>query len=132
MMKKPQFRKIALWGLVWSLVLCVSMSCSPENLREGDLTGDISILASASGHKWAVGDSVFVTLLGGGSARLNVVSIRATGSAVLQGTLPEGKTLEGIAIFPYGDYLRTDSGYQLIFKIRMRMVQKTAPFLSRL
>lgn len=113
MMKKPQFRKIALWGFVWSLVLYVSMSCSPENLREGDLTGDISILASASGHKWAVGDSVFVTLLGGGSARLNVVSIRATGSAVLQGTLPEGKTLEGIAIFPYGDYLRTGSGYQL-------------------
>ena len=96
------FRVLAAAAL--SALLC-SASCSREKpgLTPG---GPVSLTATAEGYKWAVGDAVFVTLSGGGSARLEVTQVKPTGTAVLEGSLPEGKALEGVAVFPYGSYQR--------------------------
>lgn len=113
------------------LALSISVSCT-DGLLGGDTPngGEVSILASASGHKWVKGDAIFVTLSGGGSAKLLVDSVRVTGSAVLKGDLPKGKVLEGIAVFPYGDYRKEGSGYALTLPEEYEDVAADRAFLA--
>ena len=89
----------------FAVALLVSASCSQEAAPQHTPT---SFTATAEGYRWTRGDEIFVTLSGGGSARLKVSEVKATGTALLEGSIPDGKSIDGYAVFPAGNYQRHD------------------------